>query len=138
MRSARHNTTLSFCPGAITNGTPQPYTVGAGEVKYPLCSSLSLSLACPRVFHNALHTGSNSSRDFGLHTFPKFVLQQLETLQDASCKASFRPPAPPQIGATPLGPLPKNLSIWFGAHRASIYGNTKATKTMALTAAAKD
>ena len=52
--------------------------------------------------------------------------------------AFFRTPAPAQICATPLEPIPKNLSSRFGAHRASIYGTTKAAKTMALTAAAKD
>ncbi len=52
--------------------------------------------------------------------------------------ASFRPLAPARLATTLLAPLPKNLSIWFRAHRASIYGNTKAAKTMALTAAAKD
>ncbi len=111
---------------------------GAGEVTSPLCSSLTPSLACPRVFHNALHTSSSSSRDYGLHTFPEHVLQQLETAHDASWKASFRRPARAQIGATPLGPLLKNLSIRFGARRASIYGTPKAAKTMALTATAKD
>ena len=104
----------------------------------PLCSSLTLFITCLRVFHSALHIGSNSARDFGLHTFSKFVLQQLETAHDASWMASFRPPAPAQIGATPLGPLPKNPWIRFGAHRAFIYGTTKAAKTMALTVAAKD
>ena len=74
MRSIRHNNTLSFCPGAIINGKPQPYVVGAGEVTSPLCSSLTLSIACPKVVHIAFHIGSNSARDFGLHTFPKFVL----------------------------------------------------------------
>ena len=75
VRSIRHNTTLSFCPGVIIYGTPQPYVVGAGEVTSPLCSSLALFVACPKVFHIALHTGSNFSRDFGLHTFLKSVLQ---------------------------------------------------------------
>ena len=117
---------------------PQRYVVGAGEVATPLCSLLTLVVACPKAFHNALHTGSNSSRDFGLHTFPKSILQQFVTSKDASWMASFRPPAPARIGATPQGPLPKNLSIRFGAHRASIYGTTKVAKTMALTAAAKD
>jgi len=138
VRLKRHNITPSFCQGANINGTPQPYVIGAGDVAYPLCSSLTLSIACPRVVHIALHTGSNSAKDFGLHTFPKYVLQQLETAQDASWLASFRPPAPAQIGATPLGSFPNNLSIRFGAHRASIYGITKSAKTMALTAAAKD
>ena len=61
-------------PWAIINGTQQPYVVGAGEVTSPLCSSLTLSIACPKVVHIAFHIGSNSARDFGLHTFPKFVL----------------------------------------------------------------
>jgi hypothetical protein len=83
-RSIGHNTSLSFCPGAILNGKPQPYVVGAGEVTSPLCSSLTLSLACPRVFHSALHSGLNSQRNFGLHTFPKSVLAQLEAAPSAT------------------------------------------------------
>jgi hypothetical protein len=80
MRSIKHNGTLSFCPGAIINGQPQPFVVAAGEVTSQLFASITLSFACPRVFHTALHSGSNSTRDFGLHTFPKFVLQHLETV----------------------------------------------------------
>ncbi len=52
--------------------------------------------------------------------------------------ASFRPHQPPRIGTSAPGPIPKNLSIRFGAHRASIYGSTKAAKTMALTPSAND
>ena len=122
VRTIKHNITLSFCPGAIIDGIPQPFVVGAGEVTSPLCSSLTISIACPRVFHNALHTCSNSARDFGLRTFSKFVLQQLETAEAASKKAPFRSPVPAQVGAMPLGPFLNNLSIRFGAHRASIYG----------------
>ena len=73
-----------------------------------------------------------------MHTFPKFVLQQLETAQDASWKILFRPSSPAQVGAMPLGPFTKNLIIRFGAHRASIYGTTKAAKIMALTTSTKD
>ncbi len=83
-RSIGHNASLSFCQGAVFNGKPQPYVVGAGEVTSPLCSSLTLTLACPRVFHSALHTGSNSQRDFGLHTFLKSVLEQLEAAPAAT------------------------------------------------------
>ena len=137
-RSIGHNTSLSFCPGAVLNGTPQPYVVGAGEVTSPLCSSLTMSLACPRVFHSALHTGSSYQRDFGLHTFPKSVLEQLEAAPTATWLASFRLQQPPQIGTSAPRPIPKNLSIRFGAHRASIYGSTKAAKNMALTSSAND
>jgi hypothetical protein len=52
--------------------------------------------------------------------------------------SSFRPLAPTQLGTTLFMPLPKNLPSRFGAHRASIYGSTKAAKTMALIASAKD
>ena len=52
--------------------------------------------------------------------------------------ASFRLHQPPQTGTSAPGPLSKNLSIRFGAHRASIYGSTKAAKTMALTPSAND
>jgi hypothetical protein len=74
MRTLHHNKTLSFCPGAIINGIPQSFVVGAGEVTSPLYSSISLSIATPRVFHIALHTSSNSAKDFGLHTFPKSAI----------------------------------------------------------------
>ncbi len=77
-RSIMHNKTLSFCPGAMLDGKPQPFVVGAGEVTSPLCASLTLSIAKPRVFHNAIHTGSVSTKDFGLYTFPKSVFQHME------------------------------------------------------------
>lgn len=138
LRSIKRNTTLSFCPGAVIDGQPQPFIVVAGEVTSSLCSSIIVSLSCPRVFHSALHTGSNSMKDFGLHTFPKSVLQQLEAAETAEWMASFRPPSPAHLGEAPLMPLPKNLSLRFGAHRASIYSTTKAAKTAALTTSAKD
>jgi len=75
VRTLSRNKTLSFCPGSIIDGIPQSFVVGAGEVTSPLCSYISLSVASPRVFHIALHTGSNSSKDFGLHTFPRSILQ---------------------------------------------------------------
>ena len=37
-----------------------------------------------------------------------------------------------------MGLLPKNITIRFGAQRASIYGNTSAVKTAAIIVAAKD
>jgi hypothetical protein len=77
VHSIRHNKTVSFCPGGIIDGILQPFVVGAGEITSPLCSSLTLSIACPRVFHSALHTGSNSPKGFGLHTFPKVISNSL-------------------------------------------------------------
>jgi hypothetical protein len=52
LRSIGHNKTLSFCPGAIIDGILQPFVVGDGEVTSPLCSPLTISIACPRVFHS--------------------------------------------------------------------------------------
>jgi hypothetical protein len=49
-----------------------------------MCSSLLLSIANPRVFHIALHTGSDSTKEFGFHTFPKSVLQHMETVPGVS------------------------------------------------------
>jgi hypothetical protein len=72
LRSLRHNKTLSFCPGAILDGKPQLFVVGAGEVTSPLCTSL-LAIANHRVFHIVLHTGSDSTKEFGLQTFPESV-----------------------------------------------------------------
>ena len=46
--------------GAIIDGIPRPFVVGAGEVTSPLCFSISLSIASPRVFHSAFSPGSNS------------------------------------------------------------------------------
>jgi len=139
MRTLRHNKTFAFCPGAIIDGIPQPFVRGAGEVTSPLCSSISLSIATPKVFHNALYTGSSSAKNFGLHTFPKFVLFQLKTAQVAAWTALFRLLISALAGAEPThGPLPKNLTIRFGAHHASVYSTTTATKTLALTTSVKD
>ncbi len=138
MLSIMHNGTLLFCPGAIINGQPQPFVATAGEVTSPLCTSTTLSLACPRVFHTTLQSGSNSTRDFGLYTFPWSVLHHLETAEYASWLAPFRPPSSCTTWCGDARASPKTLSIRFGAHRASIYGNTKAAKTAALTTSTKD
>ena len=47
LRSIQHNKTLSFCPGAIIDGKPQPFVVVTGEVTYTLCSSIFVSISCP-------------------------------------------------------------------------------------------
>jgi hypothetical protein len=137
-RAIGHNKTLSFCPGAIIAGTPQPFVVSAGDINSPLCTSLLISIANPGVFNNALHTGSNSNKDFGLHTFLKSALQKLEAKPDATWLAPFRPLASALNGSHTLGALPKSLTMMFGAHHASIYGQTSTNKTATLAAAAKD
>ncbi len=90
VHTIRHNMTRSFCPGAIIDGTPQPFVVSAGDITSPLCSSLLLSIANPIVFHSALHPGSICNKEFGLHAFPESVLHQLKAIPDATWLAPFR------------------------------------------------
>ncbi len=78
-RSIKANKSLAFCPGAISDGIPQPYVVGPGAINSPVCQSLIISIANPRVFQSALHSGSDSNKEYGLHILPKSVLRQLET-----------------------------------------------------------
>jgi len=72
-RTLRTKKNLSFCLGAIIDGEPRPFTVGSGA-KQSLSYNLLLSIANPKVYHSVLHSGSDSSKEFGLHTFPKSVL----------------------------------------------------------------
>jgi len=76
MRTLPPNKNLSFCPGVIIDGEPQPFVVGTGAKHTHLCQNLLLSIANPRVYRSALHSGSDSHKEFGLYTFPKSVLQQ--------------------------------------------------------------
>ncbi len=80
-RSITTNKTLAFCPGAIIDGIPQPYIIGTGAIDSPVCQSILISIANPRVFYSALHSGSDTHKEFGLHIFPKSVLRQVETAQ---------------------------------------------------------
>ncbi len=43
-----------------------------------------VSIANPTVYHKALHSGSDSNREFGMHIFPNFVLHQLATTEGVS------------------------------------------------------
>ena len=36
-RSIKANKTLAFCPGAISDGVPQPYLIGTGAINSPVC-----------------------------------------------------------------------------------------------------
>ena len=78
-RSIKANKTLAFCPGASSDGIPQPYVIGAGAINSPVCQSIIISIATPRVYHNVLHSGSDSNKEFGLRVFPNSFLRQLET-----------------------------------------------------------
>jgi hypothetical protein len=70
--------------GAVIAKEPHPFVVGAGEITSPLCTSILLSIASPKVLHFALHTGPDSNKEYGLHTFSKYRLQYLEEAQDAT------------------------------------------------------
>ncbi len=118
----RPNKNLSFCSGAIINGEPQPFTVGSGA-KQCYCHNLLLSIANPRVYHSVLHSGSDSTKEFGLHTFPKSVLQQIAAAPGIQCLSPFALPLHPSSGSAPDAvptrtAIPKNPTIRFGAHRA--------------------
>ncbi len=75
--------------GAILDGNPQPFVLGSGEVTAPLYTSIILSIANLRVFHDALLTGSESTKKFGLDIFNNSVLQQLEAVPNAVWMAPF-------------------------------------------------
>ena len=62
VRTLRPNKNLSFCPGAILDGEHQPFLVGSRAMHTHLCQNLLLSLANPRVYHSALHSGSDSKK----------------------------------------------------------------------------
>ncbi len=76
--SVKANQTLSFCPGSVLGGKVKPYLVGAMAPGSSLCRTIIISIANPRVFYSALHTGSDTGREYGLHTFPRNILRQLE------------------------------------------------------------
>ena len=86
---------LSFCPGAIIDGVPQPFVVGLGAKQTHLCNNLLLSIANPRVYHIALHSGSDFSKEYGLHTFPKSALQQLAAAPEMRWLTILTLPLPP-------------------------------------------
>ena len=138
-RSITTNKYLSFCPGAISDGVPQPYVVGSGAINPPVCQSIILSIAIPRVYHSAVHSGSDSNKEFCLHIFPKSVLRQLETAPGMKWPTPLQLSPAATTGAPVAQPaLPKNLTIRFGARRSSIYGASHAAKNAPFTTAAKD
>ncbi len=84
------NKTLTFCPGSILNGVVQPFLVGPTLPNSRLCTAIYVSIVNPWVLHLALHTSSDTGKEFGLHTFPRTILRQLEASKDAKWLESFR------------------------------------------------
>jgi hypothetical protein len=105
-------------------GEVKPYLVGAMPPNFCLCRSILIFIANPRVFHLALHTGSDTGKEYGLHTFPRSILRLLEANALAKWLELF--PFPLSGGATNTntGVIPKNFSIRFNAHRDSIYNTS--------------
>ncbi len=60
--SIAENTTLSFCPGSVLIGEVQPFFIGSTLPNSNLCTTIYVSLAKPRVFHMALHIGSDTGK----------------------------------------------------------------------------
>jgi hypothetical protein len=71
----RRKKNLSFCPGAIIDGTPHPFVVGAGTVNSPVSQNILIFIANSRVYHTTIQSGTGSNKELGLHIFPKSVLQ---------------------------------------------------------------
>jgi hypothetical protein len=94
-----------------------------------LCRSILISIANPRVFHSALHTGSDTGKEYGLHCFPRAILRQLEANTDAKWMVPFALPPGGETTSTSTGSIPKNSSIRFGAHRDSIYNTSQVTRS---------
>jgi hypothetical protein len=88
-----------------------------------------ISTANPRVFHSALHTGSDTWKGYDLHTFPRFILRKLE----ANAAAQWLEPFSLAIVGgeinTNIGAIPKNFSICFGVHRDYIYNTFQVTRS---------
>jgi hypothetical protein len=61
VRTLRPNKNLSFRPGAIIDGVPQPFEVGAGAIHINFAQNLLLSIVNQRVYHIAIHSGSDSN-----------------------------------------------------------------------------
>ena len=61
-RMIRTNKNLAFCPGAVIDGIAQPFVVGTGAINSPVCQSILVSIANPRVYHSALQSGSDSTK----------------------------------------------------------------------------
>ena len=142
-KTLRPNKNLSLCPGAVIVGLPQPFVVDSRAKQTYLCHNLLIPIANPLVYHSILHSGSDSSKEYGLHTFPKSVLQQLIAVPWIQWLTPFALPLHPPSGAAPEAAparteIPKNLTIRFGAHRASVYGSSAAAKTAPFTTSAKD
>jgi hypothetical protein len=70
--------TLAFFLGSVLDGEVKPYLVSAMAPNSSLYRFILVSIANPRVFHSALYTGSDTGKDYGLHTFPPSILRQLE------------------------------------------------------------
>ena len=114
-RTLSRNTNLVFCQGSMIDGAAQPIVVGAGAVTSPFCQSILISIANPRVYHSVMYSGSGSSKEFSLHTFPKSVLRQIETALGGQWLSLFLLPLnASREGTTTWLARPKNLAIRFG------------------------
>jgi hypothetical protein len=101
-----------------------------------ICTCIYVSIANPRVFHLALHIISEIGKEFGLHTFPRTILRQLEECQDATLLKSFRLTPTTCTFDSSTGDIPKNFSLRLRAHMYSICGTSMGSRTGPLTPSA--
>jgi hypothetical protein len=123
------NRTLAFCPRSVLAGVVKPYLVGTMAPNSALCRSILVSIANPRVFHSAMHTGSDIGKKYGLHTLPRAILRQLESNTDAKWLVPFSLPLAGGTTNTTTVVIPKNFLIRFGAHRDSIYNTSQVIRS---------
>ncbi len=84
---------------------------GAPLPNSSLCTAIYVSIASPRVFHMALDTGSDTGKEFGLHTFPRTILHQLEASEDATWWESFRLRPTGGMASSSEREFPKHFSL---------------------------
>jgi hypothetical protein len=75
-----------------------------------------VAIVSPRIFYLALHTGSGTETYYGLHTFSRIVLRQLDKHKSALWREPFRLPATFDTGGFSTGGEfnEKKSSLCFG------------------------
>ena len=118
--SVAENKTLSFCPGSVLNAVVDPYLIGEMLPNSLRCQTIFVSIAIPRVFHMALQSGSDTGKEYGLYTFPRYILRELEAFETATWWDSFRLTPSGDSTCSAEGTLPKNFYIRSGAQKDSV------------------
>ena len=82
-----------------------------------LRTSIYVSIASPRVFHLALHTSSDTGKEYGLHTFTRTILRQLEACTNATWLELYKTPSAKPLWNPELDPSPHPPRQQYGRPR---------------------